>query len=344
MAEQIDETSQRMVIGHPEAISLTQKKVAHIAKCIGFDHRTCYEISMASSELADNILYRGGGGELHITPLPNNSGIQLESWDLGAAQLTPNNDISTNSHGYKLELIKKLMDAVHTSPSNKVKSGNYFSCHRFLTTAIRPSKSCPLEIGVASHPAPGVSNDKESFVIKSSTNTLLIGIINGLGNGKVAHQAAQKLRQYVLRHYQKPLNKIFTGANKVCKKSPVAGMSLVRLDWSVQPLKMTYGSIGNIEARFNFGPKENLPSQKGILGKKGAKPFIASQRFPIPKTLFLYSDGISPLLEKCNYNTLENKPAGEIARVMLKRLSKKSNATLMVVKPVVTKGVPFLER
>lgn len=338
MAQLIKKTSERITICHPGAIFLIQKKLAHCSRRIGFDLQACHEISLAGAELAASVLYQGGGGELLISILPENSGIQLETRDRVKTKK------ENGGAGYNLELLKQFMDDVEVSKTANGDKTTSLSCYRFLTTAIRPSKTCPLEIGVASRSSCQQSNSGDSFVIRPSINTLLVGIITILCNGSTAHRAIQKLRQYVLHNYDKPFKQIFQGADKVCKRTPGASMSLVRLDWTAQPLKMTYGCVGNIEARFNFGPQDYLPLRDGILGKNAPAPFISTQHFPISKTLFLFSEGLSGHWEEDNYSKIENKPAGEIARVMLNKLSKKShNATLMVVKPIISKGVPLLQ-
>src|SRR5215471_8678078 len=74
-----------------------------------------------------------------------------------------------------------------------------------------------LDCGAATRTHPLMTVNGDAFVLKQWSTGALVGVIDGLGHGQCAHQAAQTAWQYVENHFDQPLGTIFRGAGHVCQ-------------------------------------------------------------------------------------------------------------------------------
>src|SRR5262249_35108513 len=113
----------------------------------------------------------------------------------------------------------------------------------------------------------------DAFVFKRWEHFALAGLIDGLGHGQRAAQAALTARQYVETHYAQPLRSIFRETGRACRSSRGVVMALARFDLKSE--KLSFASIGNIEARLLGG--ETRPKfivRRGIVGGDAPEPAV----------------------------------------------------------------------
>lgn len=170
------------------------------------------------------------------------------------------------------------------------------------------------------------------FVIWRWGESALVGIIDGLGHGPHAHVAASAARQYVERHYDQPLKMLFQGISRACSGTRGVVMALGRFDWAQS--KLTFGSVGNTEARV-LSTKEpfSLPITRGILGIGLPAPEIEECPWDPSYTLVLHTDGVSHQWQWEDLRSMEGKTAAEIAFQLLQRMARDDDdATVIVVR------------
>ncbi len=170
-----------------------------MALALGFDEMASEEIAIVTSELATNLLKYARNGTLTLTPLAANThaGIQIESRDAGPG--IPDIDAAladgfstSGTLGTGLGAVNRLMDEfdIVSHPG----AGTLITCRRWVRSEPPPAVGSPLSIGLASRPRPGLTVNGDSFVVKQWNNSVLVGVIDGVGHGEPAHRAAEAAR------------------------------------------------------------------------------------------------------------------------------------------------------
>jgi len=321
--------------------AIAWQRAKELALEIGFAAAASDEIALAVKELASNLIDHtvcGGKITLRLITSLEAPGIEIVSLDDGPGIRDPDqamiDGFSTKaaSLGYGLGSVIRLMDQFDIDPNKEAGTGARITCRRWRRGVKEHPVNCPLDIGVATRPHPHCTVNGDAFVTISWANSVLAGIIDGLGHGPLARDAALAARNFVEGHYDRPLEDVFSGAGNACRGTRGVVMALARFDWTED--RVTFASVGNIEARVWNGPaKTSFGVRRGILGMGAPKPEITSCVWSTETTMVLHSDGISSHWRWEDFSSLLRSRAGEIAQGMLRRLGKETDdATVIVIK------------
>lgn len=328
-----------LAIRIPADISLARQSAACIGRQLRFDDRTVAQLITVASELASNLVQHARDGKMifsQLTGIP--SGLKIETIDSGpgisSIEKALTDGFSTsNCLGCGLGAVNRLMDTLEIVSLCTDGPGTRISCCRFHDPPLPYTDRMPFETGAASRSVPGMKANGDGFVIKSQGQSLLVGVIDGIGHGEHAHLASEKIRHYVQTHSHLSLPLIFQGAGRASQGTRGAVMSLVCLDWSQKPWRLCYGALGNIEAMIVSEKSLRLPVRRGILGTSPIRPTFLEMDFFETETLVLFSDGVMSHWAAEDERLLQEKTATEGARVLLARLAKANDdATIVVVK------------
>ena len=329
----------------PEAIPISEvgdlgaARVAarSMSTAIGFDDRAVEEIVLAVRELATNLVKHAKDGILRLrrTEESGRAGIQIDSEDQGPGVANVEqaiaDDFSTSGGlGCGLGAVNRLMDEFHVT--SRPGAGTSIVCKRWLRPDVPTALACPLDFGVATRPRPLMPVNGDTFVIKQWGESALVGVIDGLGHGQFAYRAAQAARQYVERHYDRPLAEIFLGVSRACHATRGVVMGLALFDWGRATL--TFASVGNVEARV-FGSPEpmNFVYPRGILGVSGRRPVVTQHRWDLTNVMVLYSDGLITHWRWSDFPYLAEASATVAAQGLLRAFARETDdATVVVVK------------
>lgn len=309
------------------------------ATTIGFAPHQIEELMITISELASNILRHAGQGKLIISTIDATpQGIQLESIDQGPGigdveQAIADGFSTAGSLGYGLGAINRLMDTLDIQSLAAPDTGLYVQCTKRVPALASTPLPCPFSIGISTRPYLGLEVNGDAYLSIWSENSLLIGVIDGLGHGPFAYQAAQKIKQYVISHSKLSLDLIFKGAGRVSREGRGGVMALCRLTREQQTTTLNYASVGNIEGRIIGRENQNLPVVRGILGKSTMVPKVHTQSLRGDDSLALFSDGLSSRWSQDVYQGFSDGSAKEISQNLLAQLGKDNDdATIVVVK------------
>jgi anti-sigma regulatory factor (Ser/Thr protein kinase) len=328
-----------MEISNYSDISSARNYAKIIAIEIGFDGQESEEIALVVSELASNLVKYADRGLLKFKMIKNNAnvGIQIESIDEGPG--IENMEIAiadgfskTNSLGYGLGTVNRLMDEFDITSNYDSGNGTYIICKSWKKVVSHITEPCPFEFGVATRPYPGMRINGDAFIIKKWNESALVGVIDGLGHGQYANRATTKARQYIEDHFALPLSEIFRGVARNCYATRGVVMALVRFDWKYE--KMTFANVGNIEARvFNSPEPINFIVRRGIIGVNAPNPMVSEYQWFPKNIMILHSDGLKTHWKWSDFSYLYNKSATNIAQELLRTLARDTDdATVVVVK------------
>jgi phosphoserine phosphatase RsbX len=118
----------------------------------------------------------------------------------------------------------------------------------------------------------------------------LLSIIDGLGHGPEAHQAAQQAQAFIEGHTAWALPELLLGLDHALKKGRGAALGLVRLTHH----HLEHAGVGNTRALCWRGEQRfHLPSQAGIVGSGLHQPIHVTRMAVQPDDwLLLFTDGI----------------------------------------------------
>ncbi len=310
-----------------------------MAIAIGFDEKSAEEIVLVASELASNVVRHAGGGTLTLAPLAGGAGIQIESEDRGPGIADVDSAMAdgfstAGSLGYGLGTVNRFVDDLDIATVQGDGCGLHVLARRWIRDSAGFATPCPLAFGVATRPRLGSAVNGDAFVVKRWGQSALVGVIDGLGHGRLAHEAAQVARQYVDTHFDRPLDLVFKGTARACVSTRGVVMALIRFDWAQSTF--AFGSVGNVEARLFGVPKPaSLVGRRGVLGHGAPPAAVTEHPWQPGATLVLHSDGLRTRWRWEDFPALVGKPPDVVANELLRALGRdEDDGTVIVVREV----------
>src|SRR5262249_52485519 len=120
-----------------------------------------------------------------------------------------------SSLGYGLGTVNRLMDEIDVKST--AGSGTQIVCRRWGRHVADLGVARAWDVGVMTRAKHWNEENGDAFVVKAHEQELLVGLIDGLGHGGPAHQAALAAQNYVERHFDLPLDQVFLGAGRACR-------------------------------------------------------------------------------------------------------------------------------
>jgi anti-sigma regulatory factor (Ser/Thr protein kinase) len=316
--------------------AMAQKTARQFACGLGFGEQASEEIVLVVAELASNLVKHAGCGALTLRPLNNGEriGIEVETEDHGPGMRDVEeafkDGYSTGGGlGYGLGTVNRLMDELEVSSTAAL--GTRILCRRWLRVEADMATVHGWQVGVATRPRRLAAANGDAFVIHEWSGHLLAGVIDGLGHGEPAQEAALAAQAYVQSHYDSGLDKLFCGVSRACRGTRGVVMALARFE---SPTAMTLASLGNIEMRPWTGAKRlQITVQRGFLGVHEDHVRVQQHGWDPSWMLVLHSDGLRTHWQWTDFPGLEREPPQAVANKLLSVLAKKDDdATILAVK------------
>ena len=331
--------SQSIEVSQGADVDTVRQAGKTMAQALGFGVREREEVVIVVSELATNVLKHAGRGTLTLIPIraSERAGIQIECVDngpgIGDVEQAISDGFSTaGSLGYGLGAVNRLMDDLVISSRGKGGKGTRIACQRWRSLKNPAVKPCPLDIGAATRPHPSMEKNGDAFVLERWGESALVGVIDGVGHGQLAFQAAREARLFVETHFDRPMDTIFCGVGRACRGTQGVVMALARFDWGSE--RLTFASVGNIESRvFACPQKMNFIVRRGLIGLNAPNPVVTEHRWEPSQVMVMHSDGVSARWEWDDYPELRDASAVSAAQQLLHRQARDNDdATVLVVK------------
>ena len=335
-------TQRIMQVSHMSDVAVARQAATALAAALGFVEQDSSAVTLAVSELATNLVKHARGGTLTLTALVEEGrvGLQITSQDRGPGiadveQALTDGFSTVGSLGYGLGAVNRIMDVLDMT--SQPGQGTRIVCKRWARPAEPRPLAGRLDCGAATraHPLMGGVNG-DAFVLKQRGEGALVGVIDGLGHGQLAYQAAQTAWQYVESHFDQPLEAIFRGVERTCSATRGVVMALARLAFSASPsvCRITFASIGNIEAHLFGSPQPmRFMMRRDVLGLHAPAPVVTEHPWGSRSMLVLHSDGMTTRWQWKDFRHLAEAPATVIARQLLRALARDNDdATVVVVK------------
>jgi negative regulator of sigma-B (phosphoserine phosphatase) len=148
-----------------------------------------------------------------------------------------------------------------------------------------------MEFGIVHRPKSGRDISGDAYLIREGEKTTLVCLVDGLGSGEAAAEAAQAAIRCVEASSTLPLSDIMVKCHQALIGTRGAVMALLRLNFAESTI--TFVGVGNIGIHVRSSAPIKPISKNGIVGYRLPR----LQEFTYPYTLdnlfVLYTDGIS---------------------------------------------------
>jgi len=189
-----------------------------------------------------------------------------------------------------------------------------------------------IEWGFAQSTYPGAPEPGDRYLVERIEGAVLVAVIDGLGHGPKASEAAQSAVDHIQQHLQSPPQLLMESTHKAIRSTRGAVMSLARID--TQTHQMTWLGVGNVTGvllradQTPDGKREHLLVRGGVVGYR--LPPLRSFTLDIHKgdTLIFTTDGIRSGFQE---NLPKTQPPQQMADAILEEHNRGSDDALVVV-------------
>lgn len=141
---------------------------------------------------------------------------------------------------------------------------------------------------------PGESVCGDDWLVCESADALIIALIDGLGHGEKAHEAAIATKDHVASCVQPDqaapsLEVIMESCHKAIRRTRGAAVALLKLGED----HAHFLSVGNVALRLSGGHKSGVICHAGIVGRRSRPHRSFPLLWPPRSSVFLFTDGIS---------------------------------------------------
>jgi hypothetical protein len=155
------------------------------------------------------------------------------------------------------------------------------------------SAALPVDWAVASRAVDGELESGDLHVVEPFGAGVLLGVIDGLGHGAAAAEAARLCAAALREDVSAPVDALFARCDERLRHSRGVVMTLA----SVQERsgELTWGGVGNVEAVLcRPTRRESLTLWDGFVGNGLCRPRLGARTIQRGDVLLLASDGIRP--------------------------------------------------
>lgn len=323
--------TEHIPITDTSSIGEARRRGLHITERLGFDEVRSGEFALLVTEMARNVLTHGGGGQTIIAGLRNAHGptVRLLGLDKGPGisdvpRALSDGYSTAGTMGAGLGAMKRIANQIEIFTSQ---TGT-------IVMVEMGSKDTEENLKVAgvAIPYPGERFCGDAWSYHQSGERTVILIVDGLGHGSLAAEAAEEAVTVFQSHLDKSPGEILSYVHDALKKTRGAVAGIARIDTNRRSL--TYAAVGNTAASvISKGGSRSLVSHSGTLGV--ASPRIQEFQMDLPKdsVLVMHSDGLQSRWDLSSYAGLVSRHPAVIGAALIRDFRRqRDDASVVVVK------------
>lgn len=317
-------------------VSGARRETEAIARRIGLGADDVGRAALIATELATNLAKHGGGGRILVQPLPTPTvaGLEMIAIDRGRgiadiAQSLRDGVSTYGSAGTGLGAIHRQSDEfdIYSAPGRGTA----------LLARIWPHRKLPpaetARIGAVTVPKPEEQVCGDSYGVAISGMTVSAMLVDGLGHGVAAHDAAEEARRLFHRGFQSSPIAAIRAIHAGLRATRGGAVGVLALDLAAS--RLVFCGLGNIAGLAAAGGSvRRFVSMNGIAGHTAER----LQEFIYPcdgpgLVVVLHSDGLSANWSLDRYAGLAGRHPSLIAAVLYRDLSRgRDDSTVLVIK------------
>jgi len=334
------------------SIGACRRAVHEFARSLGFSETELAQIDIVVQEIGTNAArYATENRWLHFAPtLGDATGLELFYWDTGPGiydiDRAIRDGVSTSgSLGAGLGSIRRMMDEFEIySTVRKTGRLKFGSIERNLHgTTLMARKWLDAElteenkiesrrfgVWMRSHPGEQVCGD--AYFIRRRGARFLVAVIDGLGHGDGAKEAADAALDVLDEWMGEGLEEVFQSVHNALRATRGAVMGAAIID-EVSG-RFHYAGVGNIEARvFNTPEPLTALPVNGTLGARMGRVKVWTHSWTRGATLVMASDGLSGTWDMDSYPGLLDRSPQMLASILMRDYARGTDdATVLVAR------------
>jgi anti-sigma regulatory factor (Ser/Thr protein kinase) len=333
-------------------VGMARRAVHRFAIELGFDETMLAELDIVVQEIGTNAArYATAGGWLHYTtPLGAETGIELFYWDTGPGiynlDRAVRDGVSTSgSLGAGLGAIRRLMnefDVYSTRRSTsrlshyerRTSHGTALLARKWLNTEREEGPGSPeaRRFGVWSRPHPGEEINGDAYFITARGRRTLLAVIDGLGHGPGAKEAADVAVDSLDEWMGEPLEEVLPALHNALRATRGAVIGAAIIDEAAG--RFHYSGVGNVMVRVYGAPEHTTPlSANGTLGARLGNLRVWTYPWAEGATLIMASDGVSASWDIESYPGLLQRSPQLLAGILMRDYGRNADdATVLVAR------------
>ena len=333
-------------------VGTARRAVHRFASNLGFEETALSEIDIVVQEIGTNAArYATSSGWLHYTtPLGAGVGVELFYWDAGPGiydlDRAIRDGVSTSgSLGAGLGAIRRLMDefdVYSTLPttsrlshaSRRTSHGTVMLTRKWLKEDgdEAPGGEEAQRYGVWSRPHPGEEKNGDAYFIRTHGRQTLLAVIDGLGHGPGAKQAADVAIDQLDDWTGEPLDEILPALHNALRATRGAVIGAAIIDRTTGHFH--YSGVGNVMVRVYGAPEHTTPlSANGTLGARLGQLRVWTYPWAEGATLIMASDGVSASWDIESYPGLLQRSPQLLAGILMRDYGRNADdATVLVAR------------
>jgi len=323
-------------VSEPSQAGEARRKAMALAEELQLSETGRGAVGLATTEMATNLVKHAGRGHILLQRILQGKkhGIRLMSVDKGPGiddvHRALNDGHSTaHSMGVGLGAIQRLSDSfdLYSIPG----SGTVISAE-FWQEKSKETSTAPLEIGVVSEPIRGEVACGDGWGIRGSLDTALLMVVDGLGHGTFAADAAREAERILSGGSQESVCDIVKDMHAALRKTRGAALAIAKIHFDKKLL--TFAGVGNVSASIvSMGASRSIPSHNGTVGHQMSRV----QEFTYPwnpdSILVMHSDGLGTHWTLEGYPGIWNKHPSVIAAILHRDFYRgRDDVTVLVAK------------
>jgi anti-sigma regulatory factor (Ser/Thr protein kinase) len=323
-------------LNDPSQIGEARRAAIALAARLNFDPTQAGKVAIVVNEAASNVIKHTRGGELLLSELHGKTaaGIEMLWLDRGPAMADPERCLhdgfsTAGTPGTGLGAIRRL--------------SNLFDLHSMPeagTAILSRVNAIPgdtgrgeLEIGAVHVPKRGEPVSGDAWALEVSTERTLVFVVDGLGHGTPAADAARDAVRVFRAHQHLEPTEIMKRIHAALRSTRGAAAALAAIGRSTR--MMRYVGVGNISGVIlaDDGTSRSSVSHNGTLGHEARKIDEFVYPFPEGALLLMHSDGVATSWKLDAYAGLARRHAGLIAGVLYRDFQRgRDDATVVAVR------------
>jgi len=316
---------QRHVIDDSSKVGEARRAAQTLAN-FEFNAEIAGKVTIAATEMANNLLLHAGGGELLIQTLgdDDNAIVELLAIDRGPGMVDVDRCMAdgystAGTPGTGLGAIRRLSTEfdIHSAPGDGT------------VVMARFGASTGVKYGAINIALEGEIECGDAWCLKQDSRGIALFLADGLGHGTFAAEAARTgVSAFARDPFAEPLE-IMRRANTLMSKTRGGAAACARLMGD----KISYAGVGNISGTLmSTGKSQGMVSQNGTLGNFQRRGLQFEYAREPGARLIMYSDGISGRWELKNRADLLVRHPAIIAAAIYRDYGRgRDDATVVVV-------------
>lgn len=320
-----------VIVEDSSQVAAARRVAVGLARALGFDEPTSGRVALAVTEAATNVLKHADRGELLLSAAPagGQAVIEILVLDRGPGMANVERCLqdgysTAGSAGTGLGALRRIADTfdVYSRPGGTA-----------LLVRVGPSaRSRPAAavVGGVSVAVTGEEQCGDAWDQEPQAGGLAVLVVDGLGHGAIAAQAAREAVRAFRRHAGAPPAARIAALHQALRATRGAAVAVAEIDAFRRVVR--FAGLGNIAASvYREGPVQHLVSHYGTAGHTAAR--IAEYTYPWPPdgVLIMHSDGVTSLRDLAPYPGLLQRDPGLVAGVLYRDFARRRDDATVVV-------------